>query len=233
MGAVDEFKRRLEREWLVPFCNKRGYSHEGFDGKAIGNLRSADASDFMLAIDSGLVTHDGGVFRAARSEADEQIFSQGAKDSVPRKVTLWLEPIITMAGLLRLQRDFLWPASQLGLQSRTWAFDLVAYDADLSTERLVCEVKKTEQEVDTLLRLMERHLDTPASAISEFKSTERNAFKKVLALRESASSVFWALGPGGYGHVFKVIRDRGRLLGLERAAESLLKAPSFAGFLEK
>jgi hypothetical protein len=132
-----------------------------------------------------------------------------------------------MAGLLRLQRDYLWPASQLGLQSRTWAFDLVAYDADLRTERLVCEVKKTEREVDDLLTFMERHLDTPAPAISELKSAERNAFKKVLALRESASSVFWALGPNGYGHVFDVVRDRGRLLRLDRAAESLLKAPLF------
>jgi len=179
----------------------------------------------MQAVDSGLVHHHGGTFSAAQSKAKEQIFWQGAKNSVPRKVTLWLEPIITIAGLMRLHRDYLWSANQLGLQSKTWAFDLVGYAAeDLSTEHLVCEVKKTEHEVDTLLELMHKHLNTPTEMEREFKAAERNAFKKVLALRKSASKVFWALGPNDYGFVFNIIRSQHGAVGLHATDKSALAA---------
>ncbi len=222
MNAIDEFKRRLQKEWLVPFCVARGYTHAGFDGKAIDNLAAIDAADFMQAIDDGLISHKDGIFSAAQSKAKEQIFWQGARDSVPRKVTLWLEPIITMAGLMRLQRDFQWPTKQLGLQSKTWAFDLVAYGVDSSSESLVCEVKKAAHEVDVLLKFMEQRLNTPAEAPSVFKGAERNALKKVLALRASTATVFWALGPNGYGYVFNVIRSHANSVSLRHTTESAL-----------
>lgn len=223
MDALDEFKSRLPNAWLIPFCHARGYSHDGFDGEAVGKLSAADAHDFMQAIDLGLVAHRGGFFSAPRSKAKEQIFWQGPRDSVPRKVTLWLEPIITIAGLLRLHRDFNWPSEQLGLQSRTWAFDLVAYDATLESEAIACEVKKTEHEIEMLLYFMHRHLDTPARAEPRLKAAERNAFKKVLALRESACTVFWALGPDRYGHVFNVSRNRHGSIALSCADGSALE----------
>lgn len=223
MDAVGEFKRRLQQEWLVPFCLARGYTHAGFDGKAIGNLAAIDAADFMQAIDDSLISHKDGIFSAAQSKAKEQIFWQGARDSVPRKVTLWLEPIITMAGLMRLHRDFQWPTRHLGLQSKSWAFDLVAYDANLSSESLVCEVKKAAHEVDVLLKFMEQHLNTPAEAPSIFKGAERNAFKKVVELRKSTATVFWALGPNRYGYVFDVIRSHANSVSLRPTTESALR----------
>ena len=226
MDAVDEFKRRLQQDWLVPFCQARGYSREGFDGKAVHMLGPADAADFLEAVDKGLVSHQDGIFSSAQSKAKEQIFWQGARDSVPRKVTLWIEPIITIAGLMRLHRDFLWPANQLGLQSKTWAFDLVAYDVGLGDESLVCEVKKTEREVDTLLKFMEQHINTSPEAELELKGPEQNAFKKVLGLRESASTVFWALGPNRYGYVFNVVRNQANSVSLQSTTESALLAHS-------
>jgi len=224
MSALDEFKNRLSSEWLIPFCNARGFSHEGFNTNTIENLSEADAHDFMQAIDNGLVIHDKGIFTSGCSKAKEQIFWEGARSSVPRKVTLWLEPIITIAGLIRLHRDFGWDAKRLGMQSQTWAFDLVGYQEDLITELLICEVKKTQRELDKLLDFMKKHASTPAEAESELKGAERNAFKKVLALRQSESSVFWALGPNRYGRVFKVQRDDIGSVSLHHMNESELKS---------
>ncbi len=225
MSSLQEFKARLPQEWLIPFCTARGYSHEGFDGHRLNELSEVDAADFMQAVDCGLVHHSDGTFLAAQSKAKEQIFWEGAKSIVPRKVTLWLEPIITIAGLMRLHRNFHWNKDQLGLQSKTWAFDFVGYAAnDLSNEQLVCEVKKTEQEVKTLLELMHKHLGTPAEREHEFKAAERNAFKKVLALRKSASKVFWALGPNGYGYVFNIIRGQDGVVAIRVADEAALLA---------
>lgn len=222
MSALNEFRTRLSNEWLIPFCNARGYTHDGFDGNSIEKLSSIDAQDFMQTIDSGLVIHDKGIFSAACSKAKEQLFWQGARSSIPRKVTLWLEPIITIAGLMRLHRDFGWDANRLGMQSQNWAFDLVGYHEDLTTELLVCEVKKTEREVDKLLEMMEKHAGTPAEAESEFTGAERNAFKKVLALRQSKCFLFWALGPNRYGHVFKVKRNDDGSVNLHQISEPSL-----------
>jgi hypothetical protein len=227
--TINKFASRLTPEWLIPFCQARSYTHDGFDEQGIKRLSPTDASDFMEAVDTGLVSHQNGTFSAPLSKAKEQIFWQGPRDSVPRKVTLWLEPIITIAALRRLQRDFLWPMNQLGLQSKTWAFDLVAYSDDLITESLTCEVKKTEREVDALIECMIRHLNTPLDAAVEFKGSERNAFMKILALRKSACSVFWVLGPGRYGYIFNVVHEENGEISLQVATESALRAPLPSG----
>ena len=127
MTEVDQFIKRLKQDWLTSFCEARAYSPEGFDGAGLANLSANDARDFMQAIDCGLVAHHGGVFTAPQSKVKEQIFWEGARISVPRKITLWLEPIITIGALRRLQRDFQWPSSLLGMQLKTWAIDFVAY----------------------------------------------------------------------------------------------------------
>lgn len=222
MPALEEFKSRLSSDWLIPFCSAKGYPHDGFVVSSLEKLSSTDARDFMEAIDSDLVLHHQGIFTAARSKAKEQIFWQCARTSVPRKITLWLEPIITIAGLMRLHRDFGWASNRLGMQSKTWAFDLVGYEEDLKTELLVCEVKKTEREVDKLLELMEKHASTPAEAKSNLRGTERNALKKVVGLRQSTSTMFWALGPNRYGHVFHILRSPAGIISLHPTGESAL-----------
>lgn len=194
---------------------------DGFVWSSLDKLVPEDARDFMHALDSGLVNHHHGTFQTPLSKAKEQIFWEGARDSVPRKLTLWLEPIITIAGLARLHKEHGWPANRLGLQSRTWAFDLVGYQENLRDEQLVCEVKKTNAEVRKFLDIMAAHASTAPDMAATLKGVELNAFRKVLALRQSACSVFWALGPGGGGQVFRVIRSEGdvRLL---PASESVL-----------
>ncbi|XLZ69492.1 hypothetical protein ABT364_23615 [Massilia sp. SR12] len=175
----------------------------GFVDESIDNLEPQDASDFMAAVDAAVVQHQKGTFLVARSCAKEQIFWEHEKSTIPRRITLWLEPIITMSGLMRLHRDFGWPIHRLGLQSKTWAFDLVGYAND-GTEQLVCEVKKTRKEVDRLIEFMMLHRATPNDANLGLKGAELNAMRKVIGLRKCAAPIFWVLGPGRYEQVFGV-----------------------------
>src|SRR5262245_22970384 len=123
MTDLAEFTRRLRQDWLPAFCKPRHYSEEGFAESSIGGLDPADARDFLTALDHGLVEHKDGVFTAPCSKAKEQIFWEyGPKLVSPRPINLWIEPIITIAGLARLCGEFGWPRSQLGMQSKTWAF---------------------------------------------------------------------------------------------------------------
>jgi hypothetical protein len=40
---------------------------------------------------------------------------------------VWIEPVVTIAAMARLHFEFGWPISCLGMQSKTWAFDLMGY----------------------------------------------------------------------------------------------------------
>lgn len=203
--ARDVFNERLLADWLPAFCSKRGFSVGGFVADSLGRLSECDAADFIEALDTGLVTYSKGTFLAPMSKVKEQIFWEGAKAISPRPISLWLEPVITIAVLCRLQRDHHWPAALLGLQSADWAFDLVAYDANNPTiERLVCEVKKTEAEVDALIDHMQHYLQAPEDILPGLKPAERNAFKKVIGLRKTAATTFWAAGPGKHLRTFTI-----------------------------
>lgn len=225
---LDTFESRLRSEWLAAFCEPRSFQEAGFDPKSLANLSAKDAGNFMRAVDGRLVVHQSGVFTAPCSRAKEQIFWTGETVITPRPLTLWLEPVITIGALARLHEDFSWEPGRLGLQSKTWAFDLVGYAEDSQTELLMCEVKKSEREIDKLIELMTKHLATPAEADPELKGAEQNAFRKVVALRTSPSSqVFWALGPNHYEFIFRIRRDGVGKLSLEPADESALAMQSF------
>jgi len=217
----DLFKNRLIQEWLVPFCQARNLSTDGFSMSSLDRLFPADARDFMYAIDSGLVQHNSGTFTAPLSKAKEQIFWEGPKDTTPRKLTLWIEPIITIAGLARLHRDFGWNKNDLGLQSATWEFDLVAYQAKTSHEALVCEVKKSIREVEKLIEWMHKHANSGERIQQELKGAELNACRKASALRRSKCSTFWALGPNNYHRIFKIHREVHSLILLPADESSL------------
>lgn len=223
MAALDEFRERILNEWLAPFCDSRGYEHGGFVWSSLDKLSETDARDFMDAVDSGLVTHQAGAFRAACSRASEYLFWEGAASVSPRRLTLWLEPVITIAGLRRMQHTFGWPPEQLGAQSVSYAFDFVGYHADQRTELVSCEAKPTRKAVDLLVAHMQKHAATPKKELKDCRPTEVNALKKVIALRESSSRTFWALGPDGYGHVFTVSRSSIGEVILTLTNESALK----------
>ena len=213
--AHEVFKERLLAEWLPAFCGKRGFPVDGFVAESVDKLSEYDAADFIEALDAGLVIHSEGTFLAPMSKVKEQIFWEGKKAVSPRPITLWLEPVITIAVLRRLQPDHHWQAAQLGLQSADWAFDLVAYDADNpAIERLVCEVKKTEAEVDALIDHMRHYLQAPEDILPSLKPAERNAFKKVIGLRKAAATTFWAAGPRKHLRTFTVERSAAGVVSL-------------------
>lgn len=224
MSGLAEFNRRLRHEWLEPFCRHpaRQYPEQGYVESSASKLDPLDAKDFLCAVDEGLVEHRNGVFTAPCSKVKEQIFWSGSKSVSPRPITLWIEPIITIAGLARLHKRFGWPQRQLGMQSKTWAFDLVGYSCDLNHEMLVCEVKKSWTEIQMLHKFMEEHGSSPAEALTDMKGAERNAVKKVLGLRQSNAQTLWLLGPSGKSKVFSVNRGLDGQITLEARDERAL-----------
>lgn len=204
------FQRRLSKEWLPSYCNdpRRRYALEGYRHE-YRNLESIDAQDFIYALAAGVV-HDtgGGRYRAPRSKATEMIFWEGRKITVPRPITLWLEPIISVASAARLHRDYGWPVTLLGLQSVDWAFDLVAYEDLLSEQMIIAgEVKKSIRELELMIDHLHRFADKPVSATAALSGSALNAARKWLALAAARPRLFWAIGPGSKSEAFTVTYD--------------------------
>ncbi len=197
------FMDRILNDFLPTFCRSRSLSSDGFIQKW-DKISERDATDFLRGIDAGLLKYDGrGLYRAPRSYAGEQFFWSGRKKKTPRPITLWVEPIITVAVLARLHFDLNWPKEMLGTQTKgNWAFDVATYmAADSDLEHVACEVKKSAAEIGKLLELMRRFgTDTQADAAQN----EKNAFRKVKALRIRRPPLFWAVGPEGLSHAFRV-----------------------------
>ena len=220
------FKNRILGDLLPTFCNhpSRGWGCEGFkeDWK---NVSEKDAIDFIVALDAGLIEYDKerGLYRAQKSFAGEQFFWEGRKNIFPRPITLWIEPIITMAVLARLHFKWGWPKELIGTQSRHWEFDVTAYaTTDLKNEFLACEVKKTVAELDQMVELMQR-FSTDSNVDDIPKSPkEKNAFRKLKGLQARQASVFWAAGPNGVSKVFRMTyADKGKVF-FKTASEDAL-----------
>ena len=237
---VSVFKRILERATMISqafrdlilllptFCNdpSRGRGCEGFK-EDWTKVTEKDAADFLSALDAGLIEHVGrGLYRAPKSHASEQFFWEGNKNISPRPVTLWVEPIITVAVLYRLHFKWGWPKNLLGTQSKKWDFDVIAYRAsDLSNEYVACEVKKTVAELDQLVELMGRF-----SAVRDLRDApkskrEENAFRKLTGLQERRAPIFWAVGPNGANKVFRMTYTDGGALTWKSASDDALTYP--------
>ncbi len=196
------------------------FGTEGFRSEW-GRIGDRDAEDFLRELDAGLVDHcERGLYKAAQSKAKEQFFWQGRVKVVPRPITLWAEPIITVAVLARLHFDFGWPKHLLGTQSPGWAFDVTAYRArDLENEYIACEVKKSDSELVRLVMFM-KELGENLSP-DKLHGPKLNAYRKVQGLRLRRAPLFWAVGPNA-SHVFRVDYDDD-LLTLERTSNLDLK----------
>ena len=222
------FKDRIVGELLPIYCNdpSRGLGCEGFKANW-KKVTDVDAADFLLALDAGLIRHlGGGLYRAPRSRASEIFFWAGLKSVSPRPVTLWVEPIITVAVLSRLHFKWGWPRDLLGTQSAKWEFDVTAYLAtDLSIEYVACEVKKTVAELDQLVELMQRFAADSSAYEAGKAAKEKNAFNKLKGLKERRASIFWAVGPGGANRVFRVTYADGGLVTFRPASVDALRYP--------
>jgi hypothetical protein len=218
---LTSFKNRVLDDLLPKFCDdpSRGWGSAGFKQPDWSKVSKLDAKDFLRALDTNLVEHVGrGQYLAPRSGAKEQFFWTGAKNVTPRPFSLWMEPIITVAGLARLHFEYGWPSKFLGTQPPGWAFDLVAYNRfDLVKERVACEIKKSTLERDQLVRLMQQF------ATNNVQSDASKAFPKLKGLRDRKVPVFWALGPGGADYVFRMVYGEGGLVTLNPASDHDLR----------
>lgn len=225
MDAQQEFWHRLREEWLPAYCNdpKRRYATEGFDAGS-KTVSEQDARDFLRAIDQKVVSVDsGGRFRMPQSKTHEVIFWEHSALISPRPITLWLEPVITIAAVARLHLDYGWPVDCLGMQSADSAFDVMAFKPDdLKNEHIAGEVKDSAKQLDRLLAHMNQCCAEGDSECSASK-TRKNAHRKMAGLKRCRAPIFWAIGPGGDSRVFEVsYRDDGRI-GLTRTAEESLR----------
>lgn len=215
---------------LVPaFCADPSRSCTPASFRGSSAVSAFDARWFLRGWEAGLLQHRGrGLYRAPRSAASEQFFWTGSKVEGVRSFTLWREPVITVAALARLHLEFGWPATLIGTQSVDWAFDLVAFRPGDTTEAIAGEVKKTVREVDDLIELMTQYGRDPTLA-EPTGGKARNAWRKVAALRARAAPLFWAVGPDGYGRVFRVRRDDAGVVAFAAADEvALHHAPAAA-----
>lgn len=208
---VAVFRDRLYSEWLPTFCNDaaRGYGTGGFREASI-RVGALDAANFLRAMDGGLVKDiGGGRYRCAQSKALEQLFWEREKNTTPRPVTLWMEPVISIATLARFHYDLGWPEERLGMQTTDWAFDLAAYSSAETQQLLVaCEVKKSRPEVDHLIADLHHHSrDQPESLMSR-KQRHINSFKKWAALRRDRPPFLWVVGPERYEYAFELTHSQ-------------------------
>lgn len=220
--AMDTFKKRLFRDWLPAYCNdlNRQYSLEGFVEDSISALSPVDARDFMRALDRQLlVCDDGGRFTAPLSKATEVIFWEHERNTVPRKITLWLEPVITIACVARLHLDFGWPLEMIGMQSDGYAFDVATYPSGCLDQMMIAgEVKKTTKELNSLISKLSLCCAEGEHDHCLNLGSRKNAHKKWVGLNRFRGSIFWAVGPGADNRVFRVIFRDEHAVALEPAA---------------
>lgn len=203
----EAFQDRILNDLLPAFCDRpdRTWCRDGFQNNW-ANVSDCDATDFLRAMDAGLIKHLGrGLYRAPRSLASEAFFWEGHKNISPRRLTLWREPIITVAVLARLHFDLGWPANLIGTQSRNWEFDVTAYrSCDPQNEYVACEVKKTVAELEQMIELMHRFSSDDKPVSSSMNSKKINAYKKLAGLKLRRAALFWAVGPGNMNHIFQM-----------------------------
>ncbi len=205
--SMTVFADRLSREWLPTYCGdlKRNYSTAGYRAGS-NKVTSQDANDFLRALDNGVVVDSGGGrYRMPQSKANEVIFWEGSKAKTPRPITLWMEPVITIASVARLNLDYGWPKHCLGMQSAKLEFDLTAFlPQNLEAEHIAGEVKKTVRELDSLtanLHVLCREGEMDVKMLSQ---SQTNARKKLIGLLRSRAPLFWAIGPGNVSYLFEV-----------------------------
>ena len=179
------------------------YPLTGFKLDSI-NVSDFDANNFLRALDSGLVKDvGGGRYCCPKSATFEQIFWEGKKSIIPRPITLWNEPIITIGTIARLGLDFGWREETLCMQTKDGAFDFAIFkEACDQTEFVAGEVKKSEKEIDLLIADLIEFGEVGKTDCVNEPSKRMNSFKKWRALIERKAEFFWAVGPNNYSALY-------------------------------
>lgn len=184
-----------------------------------------DAGEFLEAWDLGMLHHQGGgIYGFREGGSREQFFWSGRTDERPRSFRLWVEPVIAVGAMARLHLTFGWPERLIRTQSVDGAFDVVATLSSGENEHIAAEVKKSAKEINDLISLMKAYGSDPRCPEPP-SGKERNAFRKVTALRKRKAPIFCAIGPGGICDVFSVRYLDDEVLGLQEATTDELRYP--------
>lgn len=212
MSFLEKFNALLFHELIPEFCSDPSRCMDVVSFVSSSNRTTeADAEDFLRAWNAGLCVNQGrGQYLIGQATVKEQFFWSGTKRAEGRPFTLWMEPIITVAAIGRLHLDYLWPISELGSQSKDWAFDIVA-QRQSGGQAIAGEVKKSRLEVDDLVDLMGRYGSEPDAPVPVI-GKRRNAFKKVASLRAHPTELLWVVGPARYEYVFSLQYDNDGLV---------------------
>ena len=223
----ESFRARIMDELLPEICDypDSPWRREGFR-EDWSKIHELDALDFIRGMDAEILRPLGkGAYRAPKSLASEYFFWEGSKDVSPRPLTLWIEPIITVAVLARLHLDLRWPKNLIGTQSLNWEFDVTAYPTLGSTSEFIsCEVKKTISELEYLVAEMINLAANDAKESEVTSQKQLNAYRNLDGLRSRQAPFFWAVGPGGANHVFRMNYDAGKVR-FEQAELDVLAYP--------
>lgn len=225
MSIQQEFWRRLKEDWLPAYCNDpaRNYDVAGFrpDTKQVSDI---DARDFMRALDHNIVKVDsGGRFRMPRSSVNEVIFWEHPAKVSPRPISLWIEPVITVAAVARLHLDYGWPLGCLGMQSVDWAFDLIAFKPDDPEHEFIAgEVKATTSELNKFMVGLQECCAAGDHDCADANRARKNAHRKWLGLKRSRAAILWAIGPSSESRVFDVSYSQYSTMQLNAANEQRL-----------
>lgn len=220
----DAFEGLLYGTLIPDFCGdaRRGCQPAGFVADSV-KVAEYDAGLFLQAWEHGLIKPvRPGLYRSSAGRPGEQLFWEGRKGLGVRRFTLWLEPVITVGSLARLHFDFGWPKHLIGAQSLDGAFDMVAFLTESNDEYIAGEVKKTVREAELLLDLMFAFGRDP-TAPEPRAGKERNAYKKIAALRARKAPVFWLVGPDGYNRIQKVSYSEDKVISFEAGTIEDLK----------
>lgn len=212
-------------ETLLPeFCadQSRGMRASGFVRES-NKVSLEDAQDFLKAWNAGLAVHNGrGQYKIGAGKVLEQFFWSGLKTIGNRKLSLWLEPIITLGAIGRLHFDYNWPIKCIASQSSDWAYDIISSTPVDSKIVIAGEVKKNRSEVDELFRLMKGFAEDP-KALQPKKGKERNAYKKVISLRKLKAPILWLVGPERYELTFLVKHEESGVIVFDPAPNIALE----------
>lgn len=195
------------------------------DPRNAEKIPETDIEWLFRAIESGALTElPDGDFRMPRSGARERLYSHGSSKECPVRVGIWIEPVISIGAVSRLMWAYRWPAECIGLQTGNWGFDLTCYEPGSEKVVIQCEVKVLEREVDHMCQYFESQLNGTGSEDTGTTAQRKNWNKKLVELNSTRPKIFWALGPGGYEHVYRVERT-GPLgeLRLKKASSALLR----------
>jgi len=133
------------------------------------------------------------------------IFWDGRFSDPRIRMSLWIEPVVTIAAIARLHLDYGWPVECLGMQSSKWEFDLMTFlPSNFDNEHIAGEVKASPKELDALMKGLATCCSQGVHDCHGEKPVQVNAHKKWSGLMRSRAPVFWALGPNNDSRIFRV-----------------------------